>query len=73
MKIYNVLWKDRHTDTTATPFLDKDKAISWAKKMAKDSCSHIEDLIEEQIDGWLYYVRYSCEDDCLWVTEHIVI
>ncbi len=32
MKIFNVLWKDRHRDTTATPFLDFEKAKAWAKE-----------------------------------------
>jgi hypothetical protein len=70
MKIYNVLWKDRHSDTTATPFLDLDKAKSWAKENAKSVCRFPEDLKEAPVGRWLYHIEYSCEGDCLWITEH---
>jgi len=70
MKIYNVIWKDRHTDTTATPFTDLDKAKAWAWEKARSVCRFPEDLEEEAVRGWLYCVNYSCEGDCLWITEH---
>ena len=71
MKIYNAIWKDRHTDTTATPFLDLEAAIMWARGEATASCRYREDF-EELFSptGWLYYVRYSCEGDCIYITEH---
>jgi len=70
MKIYNVLFKDRHFDTTATPFLDREEAKKWAKKQAKKYCRFAKDLKEESVEGCLYYIKYSCEGDCLWITEH---
>jgi len=70
MKIFNVLWKDRHSDTTATPFGSFEVAKKWAKKQAEEYCKHPEDFEERDIGRWLYYVRYSCEGDCLWITEH---
>jgi hypothetical protein len=72
MKIYNVLWEDRHTDTTATPFLDLDAAKVWAREQALESNNYPDCFIEKPIDGWLYYVEYSSEGDCLWITEHDV-
>ena len=70
MKIYNVLWKDRHSDTTATPFLDLTEAIQWARTQAIKYGKFPEDFEETPITGWLYHVEYSCEGDCLWITEH---
>lgn len=70
MKIYNVLWKDRHSDTTAKPFVDLNEAITWAKKQAHGVCHYAEDYKESEIPGWLFHVTYSCEGDCLWITEH---
>ena len=72
MKLYIVLWKDRHTDTTATPFLKLNEAKEWAKKQAEKSCHFPEDLKEIFTEGWLYHIEYSCEHDCLWITEHEV-
>jgi len=71
MKIYNVLYKDRHSDTTATPFTDLNKAIEYARGEAhENSEKYPKDYKEEDIEGWLFYVEYSCEGDCLWITEH---
>jgi len=70
MKIYNVLCNDRHTDVAATPFLDLQEAKAWAKRRAEDLCAYPEDLKEIPVEGWLYHIEYSCEGDCLWITEH---
>ncbi len=70
MKIYNVLWRDRHTNVTATPFSDFRQAKEWARKQAEESNSRPEDLKEE--DYFLYYIKYTSENDCLWITEHEV-
>jgi hypothetical protein len=70
MKIYIVVWKDRHSDTSATPFLNFEKARAWAKKQAEESCRHKKYLEESPVEGWLYHIEYSVEGDCLWITEH---
>jgi len=70
MKIYNVLWEDRHLDVTATPFREFEDAKVWAKDQAKKYCHYEEDFREIPIKGRLYHVEYSCEGDCLWITEH---
>lgn len=36
MNIYIVIWEDRHTDTTADPFVDESAAIEWARTQAKE-------------------------------------
>lgn len=74
MKIYNVIWQDRHTDTTATPFLNLEDAIVWARRKAVESCRYKEDFVEYPPPSrWLYYVSYSCEGDSLWITEHEIV
>lgn len=70
MKIYIVLWEDRHTDTTATPFLDLQEAKKWAYEQAQLACRYMEDFEVSEIDGWEYYVRYSEEGGSIWITEH---
>lgn len=70
MKLYNVLWDDRHVGTTATPFKDLDEAKAWARAQAERCCTDSRDFKEGHVDGWLYFVEYSTEGDCLWITEH---
>jgi len=71
MKIYNVLWKDRHSDTTAKPFVNLVDAIKYARLNAAEcSKKYPEYYKESHIDGWLFHVEYSCEGDCIWITEH---
>ena len=73
MKIYNVLWKDRHTDTTATPFTDLKEAISFARDNASENATYPGEVEEVDVDGWLYCIEYSCEGDMLWITEHDIV
>ena len=70
MKIYNVLNKDDSVDTTATPFTDLDKAIKHAREKAVEYCNFPEDYKETNVEDWLFHVEYSCEGDCMWITEH---
>lgn len=69
MFCYIVICQDRHSDTTAHPFTNKNKAISEARRIAKEYCRHPEDYNEEQIDGWLFHAQYSCESDYVYVVE----
>jgi len=69
MKIYSVIWQDRHSDTTSKPFLDLDEAIMFARSAAKALVMDPKFYIERPIDGWLFYAEYSCEGDCIWITE----
>jgi len=71
MKIYNVIQRDRHVDTTAIPFLDLEKAITYAKETALKETEENPNYYEENTwDGWLFFVEYNPEGDCLWITEH---
>ena len=66
MILYCVIWADRHSDTTVHPFTDADKAISEARRIAKEYCRHEEDYKEHDYgkdSGWLFYAEYSCEGD----------
>lgn len=72
-KIYIVIWIDRHSDTKAYPFMHKEKAISEAQRIAKECCKnevcYEERTYENDKDGWIFFVEYSSEDDCLIVIE----
>lgn len=66
MEVYIVIWEDRHSDTTAYPFTDKEKAISEAKRIAKEYAGDKRDYKEHDYckdSGWLFYADYSCEGD----------
>lgn len=71
-KIYIAIWKDSHSDTTAHPFSNKQKAIEWAKEKANEYCRFPEDYEENDItheDGQIFSVEYSCESDSICVVE----
>ena len=68
MQIYIVILEDRHCDVFAKPFVNKEKAISEARKMAEDGARD-EPVDEQDIDGWEYYAVFSCEGDCVRVVE----
>lgn len=69
MKIHLVILEDRHIDTMVYPYQNKDQAIERAEEIASKHCRHPEDFEEEEIEGWLYYARYSCEGDSVRVVE----
>lgn len=76
MKIYVAIWEDRHSDTTVHAFSDKEKAIDWAKKNARENDRFgIEGGVDQILtsgmvnDGWVYYGLYSCENDSIHVVE----
>lgn len=69
MKIYTVIWKDRHSDTTAKPFLDLDEAIAYARKSAVKILKRPENYKESSILGWEFYATYSGEGGYIWITK----
>jgi len=70
MRLYVAIWEDRHTDTTAHLFSDKDKAIEWARDVAEENCHFPEDYSEENCPKeWIFNVVYSCENDNIRVVE----
>ena len=65
-ELYVVIIEDRHSETTAHPFTDKEKAIREAKRIAKKYCRRSEDYKEHDYgknEGWLFFANYSCESD----------
>jgi len=66
---YVVICQDRHSDTTVHPFISKKKAVSEARRMAKEYCQHPDCYKEEEIVGWVFYAEYSCESDHVRVVE----
>jgi len=69
MKIYIVLVEDRHDDVRIIPFSDKGIAITHARTLAKKYNHDPEDYEEEDIEGWLFFARYTCEGDSIRVIE----
>ena len=69
MNYYIALWQDRHYDTTAHLFSDLQKAIQWARNTAKAYCNYEETYQEEKKEGWEFFVKYSYEDDCIWIVK----
>lgn len=66
MSIYLLVIEDRHSDVKIKPFLNYDKAVSKANELAKEYCTHKEDLEENhpaEGTGILYRCVYSCEGD----------
>lgn len=73
--IYVAIWADRHTDTDVYLFQEKQTAIDWARKNARDANRFVEDFEEHDLtsgmkaDGWVYWVTYTCENDGIRVVE----
>ena len=70
MTVYVILLEDRHIDPVVEVWADKDAAIERARSMAQEACRFPDDYGEEQIADWIFYARYSCENDRVRVTEH---
>lgn len=69
MKIYIAIGHDRHTDEIIKAYRNKDRAIQFCKDFADENQRSPGDLKEETIEGWVYYARYSTEDDFVRVEE----
>lgn len=69
MKIYNVIWKHDGIFTTAKPFLNIDAAIKWSIKIANQYCDK-SGVVEIGPYDFLFYIQYSVNGNCLYITEH---
>jgi hypothetical protein len=67
--IYIVICEDRYIETPVYPFSDKEMAISEARRIAKEYCRFEGYYEEEDVEGCLFYARYSWKDDCIRVVE----
>lgn len=71
MKIYQVIIEDRHCDPKAIPFVNKDKAIEYAKNFAEEQAAEASwrEVVEKDFDGYLYCATWSFEEDWISVGE----
>jgi hypothetical protein len=67
--VFVVVVEDRHADVDVEVWTDREAAINRGRELAKKYCRHPDDYEEEQIADWLFYARYSCEDDSIRVIE----
>lgn len=71
MQLAAVLWNDRHSDPSIHLFTEREAAIAWARKKAKEYAREADDFQEIAITpsmenaGWIYCANYSCENDGL--------
>jgi len=75
MELYLVIVEDRHTDTTVHVFSEADKAISAARRLAKQYNHYPEDYAEHDYgkrEGWLFYADYSSEGDSVRVVSAVL-
>jgi hypothetical protein len=67
--MFVVILEDRHIDVEVELYNEKEKAYERAMSLAKENCRHPEDLELGKVEGWLLYIRYSCEGDSVRVLE----
>lgn len=73
MKIYIATVVDRHTNPFAEIFTDLEKAKMWARDKAEKYSYYKEDIDEtETVDGWEFYIKYTCEGDYIFIVEQEV-
>jgi hypothetical protein len=69
MDIWIVLIEDRHADVEALPFSTEAAAMYAARKNAPDDAEH-EPLNDAMLkDGWVFYLPYGTEGDCVRVVK----
>ena len=71
MKVYAVIFEDRHCDVDVELFHNAEKAIERAKEFAHKNDRH-DQYEEKAIEGYIFYATYSCEGDCATVLERDV-
>ena len=60
---------DRHADPEPYVFSTAEAAIAYASACALAYAHSPEQVEETSVNGWLYYAKYSVEDDSVWVVE----
>lgn len=60
MEIYLAILEDRHIDIQIEPFKTLPEALEQIREWQSNALD--DEWIEEEIDGWEYYVRSKCED-----------
>jgi len=79
MKVYIVIWSDRHADLETYPFLSRNAALECAEAIAgemKKSYGPLEEdepLNKYMVEaGWIFYCCYSGEGDSVRVVEKVM-
>ena len=67
--LFAVIVEDRHCDVQVEVWDDEAAAVDRAKAIAREYCRDDEDYAERRIAGWVFYARYSCEDDSVRVVR----
>ncbi len=69
MDIWIVLVQDRHSDVDARPFSSEERAIEYARSQVDDT--DLPDDLNDAMraDGWVLYVPYGTEGDCVRVVK----
>jgi hypothetical protein len=68
MDIYIVIIEGRNVDVTAYPFTSKEKAVSEARRIAKELCNfpkHYQEYDSVMGSEWHFSIEYSSEGDCV--------
>ena len=61
MNIYVAILEDRHCDPQIEVFQHREKALTQIKEWQADYFDEI--WVEEDMEGWEYYVKSECIDD----------
>lgn len=73
MKVYVVVVQDRHIDIEIAVFADKLDAIEAANNIGMENSEKYPEDREITCPDWcVYYFKYSCENDCVYVLEQEV-
>lgn len=69
MDIWIVLIEDRHSDTDARPFSSEERAAEYAMSQvdSTDTPAELNDAMRR--DGWVLYIPYGTEGDCVRVVK----
>ena len=69
MIIWIVIVEDRHSDVDAFPFASEQAAEAAAYRKVPDD-AELQDLLPGMVrDGWVLYLRYGTEGDCVRVIK----
>jgi hypothetical protein len=69
MDIWIVLIEDRHSDVEALPFSSEEAAVAKARDSVPDDAVEEEPNSAMRADGWVLYLPYGLEGDCVRVVK----
>lgn len=72
MKLYIAINNDSHYDTSVNVFDTPERAIEFARKLAKEKAYYKEDYREVVVNWCLFCVDYSPEEGRIWVVEKVL-